>query len=690
MKYIISLIIFLSFAAQASLWAQAENEGEKIPTQKISLQARFIDGAVELRWYPESAALWRLAIRKGYILERMELSENSEEDRWQQMTGNPIKPLEMKDWEKLDMEDTYIYIAAHAIHEPQKIPTRDALLKKWMDYRNEETAVFSFFLLATNMNKKAAQAAGVGFVDTSVESGKSYAYQIRVNEDKTLMDEDVDLILIDTKIPYKHPMPLGTRIEEGDGLIKLYWDAKVNRKAFCTYHVERSTDNRNFERITVLPLFLGSIEANENLYIDTVDNYQKYYYRVIGATRFGDEGKPSPVVEGMGRDLSPPMGATNIEVEGNRKTINIKWDLPFASKDLKGFYIGRSAETEGPFHYLNERPLSPSIRSFEDNNPQIFEPYYVVVAIDTAGNTSHGFSVLASIEDHDPPAQPLGLTGKVDTNGIVTFQWDRNTEEDLLGYHIYMANGKNDVYQQLTRHPIRLTSFSDTVTMKALNKKIYYKITALDYNNNPSPYSEILVVKRPDIIPPAAPSIYKYEVGDEKVDLVWHNSSSDDIKQHRLLREKEGESTPVELLSYRKGAQTAFTDTTVEMGASYIYTLSAEDEAGNVTMSSPLTLSVYDHGRRPEVENLQVQFDKTEQTAHLTWTYGRTSGQFRFVVFKGSEDQPLSSYKSTAGDQMEYRDFIRHKGAYQYAVKVIYADGGESELSQPVRLEVSK
>ncbi len=687
MKYIKSLMFVLAIVTSNFLVAQVEDS--IIPPQKVEIIARYIDGNVELRWFPVSAAIWRLGNKKGYILERTEIVENGK-DVWEKISPKPILPLSAEEWKRYDMGNDYIRATARAINEPLPPPQRGAKMKERLKYQNDEEGIFIFFSIATDMNADASMGAGLRFIDKTVVAGKSYAYQIRINEDKVLQENDFDLVLIDTKQPYQAPIPLGLRMEESDHNVKLYWEAIRNRDKFSVFHVERSVDNRQFERITKLPIYLAQRDASEYRFVDSIPNYQQYYYRIVGITPFGDEGKPSESVKGMAKDFTPAMGATNIKAQGNRKSIEVTWKLAYTSADLKGFYVGRSTSPEGPFNVLNTEILPPSARSFRDANPAVFEPYYIVYSVDEAGNRSHAFAALATVVDHDPPAQPLGLTGKVDTNGIVSIHWERNTEEDLLGYHIYMANGKNDVYRQLTRHPIRLTDFQDTVTMKALNKKIYYKITALDYNNNPSPYSKILTVKRPDIIPPAAPSIYKYDVGEEQVTLTWHNSSSDDIKEHTLFRQKEGETAVVELLNYRKGNKSKFTDTTVQMGASYTYTLSAEDEAGNVTVSSPLSLSVYDHGRRPEVENLRIELDKSTKMARLSWTYDQPSGQFRFVVFKGMENQPLSSYKSTGAEKKEYRDFIKREGVYQYAVKVIYADGGESKLSEPVRLKVSK
>ncbi len=38
-----------------------------------------------------------------------------------------------------------------------------------------------------------------------------------------------------------------------------------------------------------------------------------------------------------------------------------------------------------------------------------------------------------------PPAVPSGLKAVVDSNGVVTLTWNKNSERDLMGYKIYRA-----------------------------------------------------------------------------------------------------------------------------------------------------------------------------------------------------------------------------------------------------------
>ena len=682
----IALLICLAFFPGLMLMGQTEE------SPNLRMIGRYNNGKVELRWFPTSAAKWRLANQNGYILERMEMTDTDSGKGWVKLTKDAIKPMSMDQWNNsMDMTNKYVQATARAIHEKPEPPRQNAEIEKWLDYQNQETGLYTFVVLSTNIEPEAALGAAMRFEDQNITSGHPYAYRLTINETRNPTAQDTALVILeDTRTSYVPPSVYGLRLEEHEQTLKLFWEAENNDRLFGLYHIERSTDKQNFKRVTDLPIYLGAKDATEHIFIDSVENYQRYSYRVIGITPFGDEGKTSEVVEGMARDFSPAVGATEIKAKGNRQAVDVTWNLLVKSPDLSGFYIGRGPNANGPFAYINEKLLSPNARSFKDESPRANEPFYIVHAVDTAGNVSPAFAAMASVFDDEPPSAPVGLYGEIDTLGLVTIQWKENRESDLMGYHVFTANGKNDVYRPLTSRPVHSASIRDTVNMKNLDKEVYYKITALDYNNNPSGYSDVLILKRPDIIPPVAPSIYKYEVGEGTVNLIWHNSPSDDVSRHKLIRKKEAARESVELVSFENKELTSFGDKGLEAGSSYQYTLIAMDEAGNQTTSVPLLVTVYDKGVRPAVQQFTAEMDKETKTVSLSWVYDQPSNDYRFVIFKGKNEEPLKSFKSTGADRTTFQDLILSEGIYKYAIKVIYPDGGESGLSETVQLMVGR
>ncbi len=63
-------VVFISGAAVA------QNVKDSVaPADNVKAVSRFRNGAIELRWYPTSAAAWRKANQLGYSVKRMEMSD---------------------------------------------------------------------------------------------------------------------------------------------------------------------------------------------------------------------------------------------------------------------------------------------------------------------------------------------------------------------------------------------------------------------------------------------------------------------------------------------------------------------------------------------------------------------------------------------------------------------------------------
>jgi fibronectin type 3 domain-containing protein len=260
--------------------------------------------------------------------------------------------------------------------------------------------------------------------------------------------------------------------------------------------------------------------------------------------------------------------------------------------------------------------------------------------------------------------------------GAVRLSWNAGKENDIEGYRIYRANAKDQTFNPISS-TIPDTLFQDTITLKTLTKHIYYKIVAVDRNKNNSSYSDILELKRPDIIPPVAPLFDKFVSGDKSMEIHWIRSSSDDvIKQILYRRTKEQDWKIVaqlaqNIMSYR--------DTLVERNNWYEYSLEAVDDAGlHSDKSFPLNVKVYDSGKRPAVNNFNVVKSPDGKSLQLSWIYSE-KGDFWFIIYRSVNGSEMMTYKNLKADQHSFADGNLTKGSYQYHIKVVYKDGGESE-----------
>jgi len=676
MKRLLFLISIL-FLVCISTFAQQKPDTTG-PVENIQVYSRVRNNAIELRWYPANAAAWRKGNKNGYTVKRKTLSADASSEFTALAV---IMPLSNEEWKRTSAGDDFSELTRKAIFTP-------VTAKGFTEIQNAENELFFGYVLGSSLSPLALKNAGVVFTDDKTDPGKEYAYTISINQGKgkKYKEDEVLVIVADTRAPYKAPTVQDVTSEEGEGFVKLTWNNTTSQQSFAAYNIERSADGgKSFIKINKSPYTTAADNPEFIFYTDSVKNYIPYRYRVTGITFWADEGSPSVAIAAMGRDRTAASPPTNTKAKGDRSKITVTWEMPHSSSDLKGFKIARSHLLEGPFHSLNDKLLPVSERSFTDMTPVPDEPFYAVYAVDTANNMSSTFSVMASIYDTVPPSKPTALQGLIDSNGVVKLNWKFGQDNDLLGYQVYMANGRNNIFRQITSSPLIDSVITDTVTMRSLTEEVYYKITAVDYNNNASAYSEILTVKRPDVIPPAAPVIIRYNVTDNKANIIWANSKSTDVVKHALYRTSSETGSAEKLVKEFKDATASFTDSDIKEGMTYTYVVKAFDDAGLISPSAPLAISVADAGAMPGVEKLTAKYDRGDKKVKVIWEYNQ-KGNYEFVVFRGMDGSDLSSYKKVTGDKKSMEEFPA-AGKYNYAVKVIYENGAESPLSLPVIVE---
>lgn len=648
----------------------------------IKLIGRYKDGRIDLRWYPLSAGLWRTANKTGYVVEKMETRPDGTITPFRPVGRGIFKPVSREEWSRTDTSNDYIRALGEALYTPPRISPREQMARI-AEYTNEENGVFFTYILSTNLSAEAATLAGVRFTDKEVITGGTYAYRIYIPGMDTAYRQDTAVILVET-VPVRSASPYGFRLEEDEGAVRLFWDHQVNRESFVGYHVERSADGgRTFRRLNRTPVIFPVREANEVSFTDSVKNYVPYKYRIVGITGFSDTSAATYALDGMGRDRTPASPPANAAGRGNRDKIVVTWELPYRSEDLSGFIVGRGADATGPFHVLHDTVLAIKDRMFIDRQPLAREPYYVVYSVDTAGNKATVYPFVADVYDTVGPRQPRGLTGTIDTLGRVMISWRANSDDDFRGYQVYRATGRNNVYQQLTGYARRDTAFIDTVNMRSLTSAVYYKITAIDYNNNASAYSEILELKRPDVIPPAAPLITAYTVTGNRVALEWVRSASTDVSRYSVRRTSaDGTTATFVLRNAGDSIQGHFVDSTAAEGQAYNYELVAVDGAGHATASGPLAVTIAEAAVKPGVQRFTGQWQADAKIARLAW-YFTERNEHELVLFREAGDGGWRYYKKLGAGKTSFEEPLT-AGSYRYAIKVVYANGAESALSDAV------
>jgi uncharacterized protein len=666
-------------------------------TNKIHVIARPSSDKILLRWGPDNEVAWQYLLKTGVVLERYTISGSGNINAVPQRTalgGGPIKPWPPSAFEPRVNSSDYFAIAAQAIYGDDFAITKQNRgdVVEMMNLSKQMELRFSFLLFAADQSFEVAQASGLGFEDKTVKPGEKYLYRV-FPAGPVPVKIDTGFVYVGTNDLYDLPAPLDLKANFTDGAVTLSWNKLYHERIYNSYIIEKSEDDgKTFKPTKELPFVMTEPERSGNSpYMFRSDslaqNNKVYAYRVRGITSFGEQGPPSETVSGMGVDKSSfQIVIRRSEVLNNRE-IRLEWVLePKESiKDVIDFEVQRSTAVSGNYRTVKEK-IVPGILNVTDGAPGATN-YYMVSANTRSGQRINSFPVLVQLVDSIAPAQPSGLGAVVDTLGIVRLSWKANTENDLIGYRVYRSNYKSSEFSQITHTHLSGVNYTDTINVKSLDKKMYYKITALDNRYNESPFSLVYAVDKPDIVPPVPPVFTKFANTHAGIRLEWKNSSSEDVREHMLYR-KEGRGQWSLLKSFVRDS-VGFLDSRVQSNVVYQYRIIAIDSMGNRSpVSKEVTVKTLIDNDRLVVNTLTASADRAQMKITLGWEYPQWNNIRKFFLYRSSDGEPMTLYKSLPASSRGFHDDrVKMASTYQYRIKVVFMDGSETAFSKEVNVK---
>jgi fibronectin type 3 domain-containing protein len=204
--------------------------------------------------------------------------------------------------------------------------------------------------------------------------------------------------------------------------------------------------------------------------------------------------------------------------------------------------------------------------------------------------------------------------------------------------------------------------------------------------------SDIIAVKRPDIVPPSAPVITDVAVDEKSVTVTYISSTSHDVSYHLLNRRVFGEEKwEVSKLSPKENI---YVDKNVKQNVMYEYSIIAVDSSGlHSEMSFPVTARPYFSGVLESVKGLKVYFDKSSNNVNIEWNYEGKSEDIYFVIYRSYANDPVKKYKIVTNKSARHyndNEISSGNGIYNYALKVFDKQGSESKLSEKVIVKINQ
>jgi uncharacterized protein len=666
----------------------------------VKILGRYLeDQGIELRLFPQNKAVLDAGLRSGFIIER---STEGTDDFIEIARIFPWTEPQWIDALGLIDEGSETYnIIELAMDFLEASPDKtggsfdfEKGIGDMKQQKSDEDFEYMIFMITALRETTAAQGLALAFTDSNVIPGQTYTYRATTIEKPQIY----------TVVPDPYTMEASSEaldyaqevfFYEGDEEISFVWNES---ELLFGFDVERQNPGEiDFVKLNEAPIYTfryrKSDEPVRNGYHDKeLVNYQRYSYRFFGRNVFGERIRFA-ALEAMPRDRTPPEQPriTRLEHVAPREVL-LGWEMNDPpSPDLFAFIVARADAHDGDFELIHPHPLPAGTRSFTDTAfMEGQKNYYIIQAVDTAFNISTSLPSVVTLIDTIPPAVPVWLSGEIDSTGVVTLEVLRNTERDLMGYRLFRANDPEHEFSAIyegfvdddsLQYQIS-TIFKDTVTLNSLTPRIYYKIKALDFNFNQSDFSEMMVIVRPDTIPPTTPVFRRVVSRTSEIELHFALSQSRDVAAHELYRNTSLQQ-PWELYSLLENTQMVFTDTLAEKGQTYYYTMRAVDLNGNYSdFARPVFGKAYDDGVRPPVGNMRIA--EEEGLLVLTWEYQHVNDDTYFAIYKSNGQGTLNYIRRTK--ELVFKERYAENEKYQYAVKVFTTDGGESIMSEPVSL----
>lgn len=659
----LTTLILLSLVG-LSLYAQQDTVG-------LVVRSNVTKDAIQLRWVANSASAWYFTNKNGVIIERYTLMRGDailDTPEKVVLTPNPLKPPVLNAWKDIAQKDQYAAIIAQALYGKDfEVSGGQKGISEIIALSQEQEQRYAMSMYAADLSYPAALFAGWGYEDKTVQQGERYLYRIApVSKDPTKHIE-IATVYVGLDDYQELPRPMELDAMFGNNSVLLTWNYQLLLNYYNTYYLECSEDGRQFKRLNETPL-TNITDSERIFYTDSIQNDKTYHYRVVGLTPFGQEGPYSDTIQGMGVDkLIYVPQITRIEPHDNGN-FNIFWEFDEKGNSaLSHFELQRGNTDKGPFEAVVNGIL-PEKRSISYGEPYS-ENYLRIAAIAKEGQPTYSFPRLLQLVDSIPPAIPVGLTGEIDTLGIVRLSWTPNTEPDMLGYRIFRGQTQGGELVPMNDIAIVQNSFSDTISLNNLNAKVYYAITALDQRYNQSGQSVAIVLVKPLKVKPAPPYISKCEASDNGIELEWIPGNDETITSYSIWRGEQGSSELEKITTIADPSVTNYSDESLYEGVNYIYEVRSINQ-GNIESSPSLQATAKSKVKTKEVETILTKFSgqRNKQGILLKWELKSRDIQSISIYRKESETSFYYLKDVDVWDNEMLDAKIKNNTTYEYMI----------------------
>ena len=738
------------------------------PLEDISVIATVRSGKVYLRWIPKKAEDWEKTAKNKYVLSRAQKVNGVWQSEVTLATLNGITLADSTFWyNKTDSTYGDIYETTTEVIDPTGLSAEDISLEHFFKFYNA-TSIY-------NTRFDIAKSASHGHVDSTVVAGNEYRYKVTgyLNTTSTI-NSGTGLEVTATSGGTLPTMQVIATISENrnNPTVNISWRAKELRKYYSTYNLFRINQAGVSLKLNETPIvYNGSVvnsldstlseeerisEINNIVFTDSLPNTSgQYSYLVKGYSYFGDSTSFDLTYISVKRVYLEYVIVDSIFTP-NPTQYGLAWKYMIDSTQANESFLSTNAwqiyvannESNVQFKKVGN-PIAKHIRSSTFSKMSLVSLvdttktlYFKLAAITADNDTIWSQTQMFVPEDHTPPAKPTGFSYTEIKDGnnraVLKFNWNPNTETDLLGYIIKRQIGENDsllvlaspqfvrpanveITDTFSREPllnISLLDVRDTLALNLSYPVIYYSIIAVDFNNNESD-SMVIQYIVPDTIrplPPLIKSMTSDTLGNVSIDLVYSPELGTTHKIIRLDAIYDDWSMADTIRLTASQRDVPFTNLVPDPGHTYYYIINAYDAAGNEScfgeyaagFSGQYTVSecyqirqiqTSSNGNKPiAISDFSADYDNLSNNIKLTWETNTVVGFevkeieiYKAVKIDSGDTTKLSLYKIARNFQTEFIDNSPVKSRInEYMIRAVMQDSnGNIRYSSSINAAVT-
>ncbi len=305
-------------------------------------------------------------------------------------------------------------------------------------------------------------------------------------------------------------------------------------------------------------------------------------YAIASVDLFGRASTPKRVAVSLG-DVARASAPDDVSVTPGIGAAVVSWSS-VTQAGVDGYVVERSLFAGGPYEALTPDGLPPDATRYESDGLSPGTSYYFRVRVfDREGGLGRpSLPVKTTPLAAGPPAAPANLAADAGVTRV-TLTWDEADTPAAAGYFVYRRLDGETTWMRLNGEITPELMFYDRFERGAFNRsKVFYRVQAIGYDNQQSPFSDEVAVTFGDVLPPPAPVITASDGDGGTAHIAFAPGAPEGDTTGFVVLRADDERRPAEVIGEVLPATARiYDDADAAAGSIHWYEVVALDAAGN-------------------------------------------------------------------------------------------------------------